>query len=75
MKTKTALSVILGIALFGLIFSGYLTYTELFTKVGYSCPSFGRPGTVFGYPACVYGFGMYLVIAIVSSLGLLKRES
>jgi hypothetical protein len=74
MKTKTALSVILVIALCGLIFSGFLTYTELFTKTGFSCPSCGRAGTVFGYPACVYGFFMYLAIVIVSSLGLGKKD-
>ena len=35
-----------------------------------SCPAFGAPGTVFGYPACVYGFFMYVTIAVISALGL-----
>jgi uncharacterized membrane protein len=74
-KTKTALSVILVIGICGLLFSGYLTYTELFTKTGLSCPSCGRAGTVLGYPACIYGFFMYLAIVIVTSLGLLKEDS
>jgi uncharacterized membrane protein len=75
MKTRTALYVILVIALCGLMFSGYLTYTELFTKIGGTCPSCGPKGTVLGYPACIYGFFMYLAIVIVTTLGLLKNES
>ena len=53
-----------------LAFSGYLTYRELLAETGASCPSPGEPGTVFGYPACVYGFFMYLAIVIAAVLGL-----
>jgi len=67
---KRALQVILFIGLFGLGFSGMLTYRELFGASALACPSPGAPGTVFGYPACVYGFFMYLVISMTAIAGL-----
>jgi hypothetical protein len=70
MTPRRALQTIFGIALFGLCFSGVLSYQELFGGSALSCPSPGKPGTVFGYPACVYGFFMYLVITLVAGLGL-----
>ena len=68
---KRALQIILFISLFGLGFSGMLTYREMFGASALACPSPGAPGTVFGYPACVYGFFMYLVIAGTAAGGLL----
>ena len=67
---KRALTIILGISLFGVAFSGTLTYREVFGHSVAVCPSPGRPGTVLGYPACVYGFFMYLVIAGTALAGL-----
>jgi len=75
MWMKRALQAILAIAIFGLVFSGYLTYQELFAGTqAASCPALGRPGTVLGYPACVYGFFMYLAIAVVAAAGLRRRR-
>jgi hypothetical protein len=68
---KRALYIILGISLFGVAFSGTLTYRELFGHTAAVCSSPGRPGMVLGYPACVYGFFMYLVVAGTSVVGLL----
>lgn len=74
MTMKRALQVILAIAVFGLSFSGYLSYHEVIAaSQAASCPSIGRPGTVLGYPACVYGFFMYLAIVIVAALGLRRK--
>ena len=68
---KRALQIILGISLFGVAFSGVLSYQELFgSPAAAACPSPGAPGTVFGYPACVYGFFMYLLVAAIASWGL-----
>ena len=67
MKQSTAIWIILVLSIAGMLFSGYLSYNELFRKVcvlGGSCPS------VSGIPACVYGFFMYLIVFIVSLLGL-----
>lgn len=77
--TKRSLQIILGISIFGLLFSGYLSYQELFAAAGtatggYACPPVGAPGTVFGYPACVYGFFMYLLIVIVAVWGLWAKR-
>ncbi|HUJ29207.1 MAG TPA: hypothetical protein VLW85_24475 [Myxococcales bacterium] len=68
---KRALQIIVAISVFGAAFSGVLTYRELFGTTAISCPSPGAPGTVFGYPACVYGFFMYLFVAGVAIWGLL----
>jgi uncharacterized membrane protein len=68
---RRALFIILGISLFGVAFSGTLTYREVFGHAAAVCPSPGRPGTVLGYPACVYGFFMYLIIAGTALVGLM----
>lgn len=70
MTETKALRIILAISLFGVVFSGVLSYQELFGSTAQSCPAPGAPGTVFGYPACVYGFFMYLLVALVAALGL-----
>jgi hypothetical protein len=70
MTMKRALQVILGVSVFGLLFSGVLTYHELFGAAAATCPAPGAPGTVFGYPACVYGFFMYLTITGLAIAGL-----
>ena len=67
---KRALWIIFAISLFGVAFSGFLSYREVFGAGAATCPAPGAPGTVFGYPACVYGFFMYLIIAVVSAAGL-----
>jgi hypothetical protein len=76
MSMKRSLQIILGIALFGLAFSGYLSYGELLssTPPEASCPTIGAPGTVLGYPACVYGFFMYLAISAVAAAGLRSKR-
>jgi hypothetical protein len=72
---QRALQAILAVALFGLVFSGFLSYREVLAGAGAStCPSPGAPGTVFGYPACVYGFFMYLVITALAAVGLRARR-
>jgi uncharacterized membrane protein len=66
---KKALQVILVLSLAGLVFSGTLTYREVFAGAA-KCPSPGAPGTILGYPACVYGFFMYLAIVVTTISGL-----
>lgn len=70
MKPTRALQSILAVSLFGVLFSGTLTYREFFGASALSCPSPGAPGTIFGYPACVYGLAMYVVLAVLAALGL-----
>lgn len=70
MTARRALTIILAISLFGIAFSGFLSYQEMFGRTTASCPAPGAPGTVLGYPACVYGFFMYLVLAFFAVAGL-----
>ena len=65
---KTITLFILGLA--GIMFSGYLSGVKFFTTTcafNESCPYF------WGYPACYYGFIMFLVITIFSTLILLSK--
>ena len=49
---------------------------ELFGPPGAAaCPSVGASGTMFGAPACVYGFFMYLAIAAIAAIALLRRRT
>lgn len=72
MSMKLALQWVFAISVVGVAFSGTLTYREVFAGTAAACPSPGTPGTIFGYPACVYGLAMYLVIAGISGVGLWK---
>lgn len=56
----------------GVLFAGYLSWTSLFAT---SC-AFGETCQyLFGYPTCVYGFVMYLVLFIAALLGALGKLS
>jgi uncharacterized membrane protein len=74
MTARRALLVILVIGLCGLVFSGYLSYQEFFNPTALSCPSPGEPGTILGWPACVYGFFMYLMVVSAALWGLLATS-
>ena len=58
------------LSLAGTLFSGTLTYRELFGRSAVACPAPGAPGTLFGYPACVYGLVVFLILTVVTGLGL-----
>lgn len=70
MKKQTALKAVLIISIAGLLFSGYLSYSEIFKRF---C-ALGTCSAVVGVPACVYGFAMYLVLFIVSIVGLRSKN-
>lgn len=70
MTAKQSLQSILAVSLFGVAFSGVLSYRELFGAGAATCPAPGAPGTVFGYPACVYGFFVYLILTGLAAAGL-----
>lgn len=75
MTKKTFLQIILIIALGGMIFSGYLSYQELFA--GTCNVGFVRCGSSFqlmSLPACVYGLIMYTLVVIISFLGLKAKK-
>jgi len=70
MKPHTTIRALFVLSLAGTLFSGVLSYRELFGAGLAPCPAPGAPGTILGYPACVYGFGMFVAMLIVSGLGL-----
>lgn len=65
-----ALRIAFLLSLCGSVFSGVLSYRELFGATAAACPAPGAPGTILGYPACVYGFVMFLVLTFVTGFGL-----
>ncbi|VVB78259.1 Uncharacterised protein [uncultured archaeon] len=72
MKKKVSLIIILIISIAGILFSGYLSYGELFKK---SCPLGACTAPpIFGVPVCVYGFVMYLLVFIISILGIISKK-
>ena len=74
MKKQTALKTLFWISLLGVLFSGYLSYTEIFQQV---C-ALGALGTcsttVFTIPSCVYGLVMYIALLIISIIGLKSKN-
>lgn len=74
-KERTALTIILVFAIAGVLFSGYLSYGELFAdgcKLG--CSSAGDNGKLLGAPVCVYGLTMYAIILVTTIVGLFKKS-
>lgn len=61
---------VLGIC--GLLFSGYLTATKLFSG---SCAFNETCPFLFGYPACLYGFIMFLAITTTAALSAFWKLS
>lgn len=70
---RTALKIIAVVAFVGFLFSGYLSYTELYAKTGtLTCGA--SSFSLFGFPSCIYGFTMYLIIFAASAAGLLMKR-
>ena len=71
MSTKHVLQALLILGLCGVAFSGYLSYRELFgAPTATACTPVGEPGTILGYPPCIYGLVMYLAIVVLATTGL-----
>ncbi len=67
MSTQSFFKTMVGLTLAGVLFSGYLSGVKLFSGTcafNEGCPYF------LGYPACLYGFVMFLVMFIASIMGL-----
>ena len=78
MSYKTALKIIFFFGIAGLLFSGYLSYYELFVPGGCSqaIVSCGTKNvTIANLPACVYGFFMYLIVASISGITLIRNRN
>ena len=56
-------------SLIGLLFSGYLTFTKLILG---NCPLTEGCPTFLGYPACYFGFVLFLILFTISISALLE---
>lgn len=70
MTPRLALQLILAIGVAGAAFSGFLTWRELFAAGEAACSTVGAPGTILGYPPCVYGLAMYAAVIVLAAWGL-----
>ncbi|OGZ05086.1 MAG: hypothetical protein A2942_02460 [Candidatus Lloydbacteria bacterium RIFCSPLOWO2_01_FULL_50_20] len=72
MEQRVPLSIkfITGFSFAGLLFSGYLSAVKLFSSTcafNESCPYF------LGFPACYYGFGLYVALSVLSVAAIKER--
>jgi len=74
MKKQTSLKAILIISIAGLLFSGYLSYLEMFTSSTAFCASGACSQEIASIPVCIYGFIMYFLVFIISILGLNSKK-
>jgi len=65
MKSKAALNAIMWISIIGILFSGYLTFTELTAQI---C-AVGGCKFILGLPTCAYGLMMYLAVFVITLFG------
>jgi len=69
---QLALKVIAGISLVGVIFSGVLSYFEIAQQI---CGLGGMCSTkILTLPSCVYGLVMYLIVFVISIIGLKSEK-
>jgi uncharacterized membrane protein len=69
MTKNKALKLVLAVAVVGMLFSGYLSYSELVAR---ECAA-GDCSYAFGLPVCVYGFIMYTIVFVLCIVGLRAR--
>jgi len=65
MNTNRKIIALVALSMAGLLFSGYLSAVKFFTMacaLNEPCPRF------LGYPACYFGFGMYIALTILAVL-------
>lgn len=76
MTKELSLKIIAVMSFVGILFSGYLSYMELFaggcSQAIVSCGT--KNITIASLPACVYGFIMYGIVFVVSILGLRSKN-
>ena len=77
MTKQSSLLIVLVISIIGVLFSGFLSYQELFVGMcrlnWVTCK--GTISLGGSLPACVYGLIMYFLLVVVSLLGLLARKT
>lgn len=71
MDKNDYLKTILGLSVFGMLFSGYLSYGELTKTCSFGCSA---TGDILGLPACVYGLVMYTIITALAILAYREKK-
>ena len=66
---RSALQLILGLSLIGVVCSGVLSYRELVSHSCVLCRTLERSDMVLGYPPCLYALGAFALIAVIAGLG------
>lgn len=76
MSRKTIFTIIIFISIFGMLFSGYLSYYELVVgDCSQAIVSCGKNSvSLTSLPACVYGFVMYFVVFVLAVIGQTIKE-
>jgi hypothetical protein len=69
-QRSLALRFVLGFSLAGFLFSGYLSAVKLFSG---ACAFNEECPVIWGYPACFYGFILYIVLLALSILAYRKQ--
>ena len=78
MKAKPFYLIILYFSVLGMLLSGYLSYYALFQSEGCSLALITcgeQPVKFFGVSQCVYGFVFFLIVGVVSVIGIAKQSS
>ncbi len=70
MNMKTSMWIVWGLSLSGVLFSGVLSYSELFRR---QC-MLGGCTYLGSLPSCVYGFVVFCLLFGVASIALLKQD-
>ena len=74
MKKDGYLKVILLFSIFGMLFSGYLSWGELLPGGSSSLGCAVASTKILGLPTCIYGFIMYLIVGILSLLAIRSKK-
>jgi len=75
MDKQTALKITAALSGIGVLFAGYLSYSELLPKApgaGIVCAA--ASAKILGIPTCIYGLATFLAIFIVSMLALRSSQ-
>jgi len=71
-KKNSYLKAIVLFSIFGMLFSGYLSWGELVPGAAVVCAA--ASGKILGLPTCVWGFIMYLIIGVLAYLALQTKK-
>ncbi|MBD3280933.1 hypothetical protein GF389_05435 [Candidatus Dojkabacteria bacterium] len=75
LSLKKTMQIVLVIGIAGVLFSGYLSYDEVFTEeCELGCSAVGDEGKLLGIPVCVYGLTMYTIITILAAQALFWKK-